>query len=81
MNQYMNKILVILCFTINCFDPLIRDDKEFETLVKQFMAEDDEWMNDIPEDFMPDTGKSFSEALTLASTNPQYDKRLFMELP
>ena len=25
------------------------------------------------------TGKSFSEAL--ASTNPQYDKRLFMELP
>ena len=28
-----------------------------------------------------DTGKSFSEALILASTNPQYDKRLFMELP
>ena len=27
------------------------------------------------------TGKSFSEALFLASTNPQYDKRLFMELP
>ena len=27
------------------------------------------------------TGKSFSEALILASTNPQYDKRLFMELP
>ena len=26
------------------------------------------------------TGKSFSEALILASTNPQYDKRLFMEL-
>ena len=23
----------------------------------------------------------FSEALILASTNPQYDKRLFMELP
>ena len=23
------------------------------------------------------TGKSFSEALILASTNPQYDKRLF----
>ena len=81
MNQYMNKILVILCFTINCFDPLIRDDNEFETLVKKFMAEDDEWMNDIPEDFMPDTGKSFSEALILASPNPQYDKRLFLELP
>ena len=27
------------------------------------------------------TGKSFSEALILASTNPQYDKRLFIELP
>ena len=26
------------------------------------------------------TGKSFSEALILASTNPQYDKRVFMEL-
>ena len=27
------------------------------------------------------TGKSFSEALILASTNPQYDKRLFIESP
>ena len=26
------------------------------------------------------TGKSFSEALIFASTNPQYDKRLFIEL-
>ena len=26
------------------------------------------------------TGKSFSEALILASTNPQYDTRLFIEL-
>ena len=26
------------------------------------------------------TGKSFSEALILASTNAQYDKRLFIEL-
>ena len=26
------------------------------------------------------TGKSFSEALSLASTNPQYDKRLFIDL-
>ena len=26
------------------------------------------------------TGKSLSEALFLASTNPQYDKRLFIEL-
>ena len=27
------------------------------------------------------TGKSFSKALILASTNPQYDKRLFIDLP
>ena len=27
-----------------------------------------------------DTGKSFSEALILTSTNPQYDKRLFIDL-
>ena len=27
------------------------------------------------------TGKSLSEALILASTNPQYDDRLSMELP
>ena len=26
-------------------------------------------------------GKSFSDALILAPTKPQYDKRLFMELP
>ena len=26
------------------------------------------------------TGKSFSEVLILASTNPQYDKRFFIEL-
>ena len=28
-----------------------------------------------------DTGKSFSEAPFLASTNPQYYKRLFVDLP
>ena len=27
------------------------------------------------------TGKSFSEALILTSTNPQYDKSLFIDLP
>ena len=31
--------------------------------------------------FCLSTGKSFSVALILASTNPQYDKRLFMDLP
>ena len=30
---------------------------------------------------IPHTGKSFSEALILVSTNPKYDKRLFMDLP
>ena len=29
----------------------------------------------------PCTGKSLLEALILASTNPQYDKRLFIDLP
>ena len=33
------------------------------------------------EDSTINTGKSFSEALILASSNPQYDKRLFIELP
>ena len=28
-----------------------------------------------------DTGRSFSEALILVSTNQQYDKRLFIDLP
>ena len=28
-----------------------------------------------------DTGKSLSEALILATSNPQYDKRLFIDLP
>jgi hypothetical protein len=32
-------------------------------------------LNEIPFN----TSKSFSEALTLASTNPQYDDRLFIE--
>ena len=27
------------------------------------------------------TGKSFSDVLILASTNPHYDKRLFIDLP
>ena len=31
--------------------------------------------------FLPLTGKSLSEALILRSTNPQYDKRLFIDLP
>ena len=34
----------------------------------------------VPEKFTF-TGKSFAEVLTLASTNPKYDKRLSIELP
>ena len=33
------------------------------------------------EDSQTSTGKSFSEGLILASVNPQYDKRLFIDLP
>ena len=36
---------------------------------------------DIKCDLKTGSGKSFSEALILASTNPQYDKRLFIDLP
>ena len=36
-------------------------------------------MEIVTQDVDEDTGKSFSEALILASTNPQYDKRLFIE--
>ena len=35
---------------------------------------------DIKEEALEDTGKSLSEALSFASTNPQYDNRLFIEL-
>ena len=31
--------------------------------------------------FNLDTGKFFSEALIVGSTNPKYDKRLFIDLP
>ena len=41
--------------------------------------------NKFLEDFLKylqlNTGKSMSEALILASTNPQYENRLFIELP
>ena len=46
-------------------------------MVAQFFQRETE--NNESEE-LQDTGKSFSEALILASTNPQYDKRLFIEL-
>jgi hypothetical protein len=38
---------------------------------------------DVNEEYQEyeDTGKFLSEALILGSTNPQYDKRLFNDLP
>ena len=44
-------------------------------LTEEWKYQDLKWS--LPDE---DTGKSFSEALILASTNPQYDKRLFIEL-
>ena len=38
-------------------------------------------LNDVLRQLRRYTGKSFSEALILESTNPQYNKRLFIELP
>ena len=48
-----------------------------KSMVAQFFQRETE--NNESEE-LQDTGKSFSEALILASTNPQYDKRLFIEL-
>ena len=39
------------------------------------------WVSWIIYCFAIDTGKSLSEALIFSSTNPQYDNRLFIELP
>ena len=39
-----------------------------------------EFMLHMAKENKEDTGKSFSETLFLASTKPQYDKRLFVEL-
>jgi hypothetical protein len=38
-------------------------------------------LQDLPLKQFGDTGKSLSEALILGSTNSQYDKRLFNDLP
>ena len=52
-------------------------DESTEKKVELGKRKSDEKTN---ENFMNDTGKSFSVALILASTNPQCDKRLFIEL-
>ena len=53
------------------------EDIYFFAILKMFHR----WSKTIRCNMDEDKGKSFSEALILASTNPQYDKRLFMELP
>ena len=45
-------------------------------LTEEWKYQDLKWS--LPDE---DTGKSFSEALILASSNPNYDKRLFINLP
>ena len=44
---------------------------------QKMIGENDEYKEELQED----TGKSLLKALILASTNPQYDKRLFIDLP
>ena len=41
---------------------------------------DRHWTTREFQELANDTGKSFSEAFILTSTNPQYDKKLFIEL-
>ena len=54
------------------------DDTNVLPLPKLLHGEyDDEAQNGV----MVFTGKSLSEALILGSTNPQYGKRLFIDLP
>ena len=51
-----------------------------DEITRETAAEnDDDNFNSLNEDF-EDTGKSMSEALIFASTNPQYVNRLFIEL-
>ena len=44
---------------------------------QKMVGENDEYKEELQED----TGKSLLKALILASTNPKYDKRLFIDLP
>ena len=51
--------------------------------IKIFQNKAQIWNSSTVHDFIITTittGKSFSEALIFASTNPQYDKRLFIEI-
>ena len=43
--------------------------------------DDDVDSSTLSQETSSSTGKSLSEALILGSTNPQYDKRLFIDLP
>ena len=55
-NPYMNKIVFILGFSINCFGPLIKEQEKVDELIKKFQEDnlDDEFFANMPDDFMPD---------------------------
>lgn len=55
-NVYMNKIIYILAFCINCFGPLIQEDGKIDELIKKFQEDkmDDQFFANMPDDFMAD---------------------------
>ena len=71
----------------NWYADLILRIKELEAWTSDFSLPASVWLPGFfnPQSFltaiMQSTGKSFSEAPIYASTNPQFDKRLFIELP
>ena len=56
---------------------------EFDQMRSDMMSRNKQFWSKVDDDFanFDDTGKSLSEALIFASTNPQYDNRFFIDLP
>ena len=67
-----NKLLLTIDFKTAVFSILPKKYKIETSLEIDFL---------FHEKWTSSTGKSFSEALILASVNPQYEKRLFIEFP
>ena len=55
---------------------------EFDQMRSDMMSRNKQFWSKVDDDFanFDDTGESLLEALIFASTNPQYDKRLFIKL-
>ena len=53
-NIYMNKIVIILAFCVNCFGPLIREEENIDDIIKKFQEDDDGFFKDMPDNFMRD---------------------------